>query len=73
MKVEIPGTSFQRDTNSMALLQTNKYIIDEYTLKRKIINKNKELNEEMIDLKKEVSSLKETLNEIKQLLKGLNK
>lgn len=66
MKIGIPGTSFQRDTKNMALLQTNKREIEDYNQKSKT---QKEIN----ILKEEIQDMKSTLGEIKELLGKLIK
>lgn len=73
MKVTIPGTTFQRDTKSMALLQSDRKSADDYHLKRKLISANKGAAEDINNMKEEIQSIRSDLDEIKQLLKGLAK
>ncbi len=73
MKVTIPGTTLQRDTKSMALLQSDKRAVDDYNVKKKILQETRSNQTVINTMKEEISSLKSDLEEIKQLLKGLSK
>ena len=63
--VQIPGTNYYRDTNSMALVNTDRNGLEEYNTKRKFLASQKE---EINNIKSELSTVKEDMQEIKQLL-----
>lgn len=58
--------SFVRDMNSRALLQTDRSLADDYKSRRKMLNKQKIIEDD-------ITTLKNDMNEIKELLKGLVK
>jgi hypothetical protein len=63
--VPIPGTTLVRDTTTMALVNQDKNGLDDYLKRRNILASQKqEINNMMTD----VQSLKQDMNEIKQLL-----
>lgn len=64
MKVNIPETTLTRDIKNRALLETDKSKVHEYHLKSKMMNSNKSMQEQ-------INTLKQDMNEIKELLKGL--
>ncbi len=64
MKVKITDTQYVRDTNSKAILNTNRSQLDEYHVKKNMMSKVNEIN----TLKQEVSEIKDTMNKILALL-----
>jgi hypothetical protein len=66
--VKIPGTTFIRDTNTMALINTDAVGLEEYTFKSKLINNQKT---EINTLKSEINDVKNDVKEIKVLLQQL--
>ena len=66
--VKIPGTTFVRDTNTMALINTDSVGLEEYNFKSKLINNHKA---EINNLKSEINDVKNDVKEIKQLLQQL--
>ena len=77
MKVDIPHTSLQRDIQSKAILETDLRKVDEYQVKRKILDTNKakaaQAERDINTLKDDVSGLKNDMDELKALIKGLYK
>jgi hypothetical protein len=63
--VKVTGTEFVRDTNSMALINTDNVERNEYYAKVRMLSTQKE---EINIVKKEIASVKEDMNEIKQLM-----
>lgn len=68
MFVEVTDTKFVRDTNSMALINKDTSARDEYYAKARLAKKQ---NEEINNIKVELSSVKSDITEIKELLKQL--
>ena len=68
MQVQIPGTSFYRDTNSMALVNRDNAGLEEYKAKRKFAESQKQ---EINNVKKEMESIKSEVLEIKELVRQL--
>ena len=64
-KVKIEGTKFVRDTENMAILNTDINELHEYEMKRNaMVQQKNEINsikQEMSDLKNDVSDIKEML------------
>lgn len=71
--VKVEGTSFVRDTSTMALSNTDFTSRNEYFLKAKLIRTQKEeinkINTEMSDIRSDISDVK---NLLIQLLEGRN-
>ena len=67
--VKIPGTTFLRDTNTMALINTDSAGLEDYQFKSKLINNQKA---EINTLKSEINDVKNDVKEIKQLLYQLS-
>ena len=67
--VKIPGTTFVRDTNTMALINTDSVGLDDYNFKSNLINNQKA---EINTLKSEINDVKNDVQEIKQLLYQLS-
>ena len=65
MQVKIDGTSFYRDTNSMALINKDVSGLEEYKMKRHMMATQKD---EINKVKSEIASVKNDMNEIKSLL-----
>jgi len=70
MLVKIEGTNMYRDTNTMALVNKDSAARDEYYLKRKLIESQKQ---EINTVKKEMDSIKGDVLEIKQMMLQLLK
>lgn len=71
MQVKIPGTTFYRDTNSMALVNKDSAGLEEYKSKRKFAESQRQ---EINNLKKEMECIKDDVLEIKKMmLQLLNK
>ena len=68
MQVKIDGTSFYRDTNSMALINKDVAGLEEYKLKRKYAESQRQ---EINSLKKEMDSIKGDVLEIKEMMRQL--
>jgi len=67
--VKIPGTSYLRDTKTMALINTDSGALDEYQLKSKLVNTQKT---EINNIKNEIQDIKNDVEEIKYLLRQLS-
>jgi septal ring factor EnvC (AmiA/AmiB activator) len=65
MLVKIPGTTYVRDTKTMALINTDQSGLEEYKVKSKLINNQKT---EINTLKSEINDVKNDVREIKDLL-----
>ena len=68
MQVQIPGTYFYRDTNSMALVNRDNAGLEEYKAKRRFAESQKQ---EINSIKKEMQSIKDDILEIKELVRQL--
>jgi len=63
--VQIPGTELYRDTNTMALVSKDTSGLEEYNMKRRMIESQKrEINKVM----SEIDNIKNDMLEIKQLM-----
>ena len=65
MLVQIPDTSFVRDTSSMALINKDQNGLNEYMKKRQLFASQKN---EINMMKSDINELKSDMKEIKQLL-----
>ena len=65
MLIKVNGTNFVRDTNSMALINKDVNGLEEYKMKRRMLQNQKE---EINNVKSEVAEIREDMNEIKSLL-----
>ena len=65
MYVEVVGTDFIRDTNSMAIINTNDNVKNEYYNKVKVLTAQKQ---ELNTVKCEIDDIKNDISEIKQLM-----
>jgi hypothetical protein len=63
--VRVTGTNFVRDTNSMALINTDDTSKNEYYVKARMLKTQKD---EINIVKSEIASIKEDMNEIKSLM-----
>jgi hypothetical protein len=63
--VKVTGTNFVRDTNSMALINTDDNAKNEYYVKARMISVQKE---EINSVKTEIETLKDDIREIKEML-----
>jgi prefoldin subunit 5 len=69
MLVKVEGTTFVRDTNTMALMNTNTAEKNEYQTKVKMLKTQKD---EINTVKKEIDSIKQDMRDIKELLLAMN-
>lgn len=65
MYVEVAGTDFIRDTDSMAIINTNDSMKNEYYNKVKLLTAQKQ---ELNTVKFEIDNIKNDISEIKQLM-----
>jgi gluconate kinase len=63
--VRVTGTNYIRDTNSMAIINTDENTRNEYYTKAKMLKSQKE---EINTVKEEIAGIKEDMNEIKALM-----
>ena len=63
--IQVKGTSFYRDTESMGLVNRDRNGLDDYNMKRKMLLTQKD---EINKLKTEIDSIKQDMSEIKHLL-----
>jgi hypothetical protein len=64
MKVKVTDTSYVRDINSKAILNTNKKELQEYQQKKAMLTKINEIN----NLKQELAEVKDTMHKILSIL-----
>ena len=69
MLVKVEGTTFVRDTNTMALMNTNTAEKNEYQTKVRMLKTQKD---EINTVKKEIDSIKQDMIDIKELLLAMN-
>jgi uncharacterized protein YydD (DUF2326 family) len=63
-----------KDSESGAILLSNRNVADEYKARKKLLNHNRSLETEINMIKQELEELnaiRDSVNEIKELLKGL--
>lgn len=63
--IQIPGTHLVRDTDSMALINRDSSARDEYFMKRKLMQTQKD---EINNIKSEINDMKKDLADIKTLM-----
>jgi hypothetical protein len=63
--VQVKGTTFYRDTESMGLVNRDRNGLDDYNMKRKMLITQKD---EINKVRTEIDSLKQDMVEIKQML-----
>lgn len=66
MFIKVEGTTLERDTKNMALLETDLKVKNDYLSKKKLLTENRKLKEEM-------QTLNERLEQIEKLLIKENK
>lgn len=71
MKVNVIGTTLQRDIHSRGLAETDRAKADEYLAKAQMLKKAKDSEERINNLEEKVESIDSTLNDIKKLLEGM--
>ena len=74
MYVQIPDTTYKRDTKSFGLVETDKSKAEEYFVRSKSLSSIKTYQEELEEVKKRltvIETLKDDIMEIKQMLKGI--
>jgi hypothetical protein len=64
MLVKIPGTTYVRDTTTMALINTDQAGLDDYTMKSRILNTQKT---EINNIKSEINEIRNDVGTIKEL------
>lgn len=65
MLVKVNGTNFVRDTETMVLINKDTNGLEEYKMKRRMVEVQKQ---EINNVKSEVAEIRENMNEIKMLL-----
>lgn len=65
MHIQIPGTNLYRDTETMALINKDVSGLEEYNMKRRMLETQKS---EINKVKSEINGIKEEMTEIKSLL-----
>jgi hypothetical protein len=68
MLVKVSGTSFVRDTKTMALINTDNASLEEYNFKKELMNRQKQ---EINNIKTEINEIKDDMQVIKSLLTQL--
>jgi len=68
MLVKVSGTSFVRDTKTMALINTDNSSLEEYNFKKELMNRQKQ---EINNIKTEINEIKDDMQVIKSLLTQL--
>lgn len=63
--VQIPGTNYYRDTESMALINKDANGLEEYNMKRRLVANQKE---EINKVKSEIESIRNDMKDIKSLM-----
>lgn len=63
--VQIPGTNYYRDTESMALINKDANGLEEYNMKRRLVANQKE---EINKVKTEIESIRNDMKDIKSLM-----
>jgi ABC-type glycerol-3-phosphate transport system substrate-binding protein len=68
MLVKVAGTSYVRDTKTMALINTDNAGLEEYNFKKELINRQ---NQEINNIKTEINEIKSDMQVIKSMLTQL--
>lgn len=63
--VKVSGTNFVRDTDSMALINRDLNGLEEYKMKRRMLETQRN---EINNVKSEIETIKDDMQEIKQLM-----
>ena len=66
--VKVEGTSYYRDTKTMALINMDNSGREDYNFKKRLVNNQKE---EINSIKSEINSIKSDMSEIKELIQQL--
>jgi len=69
MLVKIPGTTYVRDTDTMALINTDQAGLEDYKVKSKLLNTQKT---EINNIKSEINEIRNDVGVIKELLLQLS-
>jgi hypothetical protein len=69
MLVKIPGTTYVRDTDTMALINTDQAGLEDYKVKSKLLNTQKA---EINNIKSEINEIRNDVGVIKELLLQLS-
>jgi hypothetical protein len=63
--IQIPGTNYYRDTESMALVNKDTNGLEDYKMKRRLVSSQKD---EINKVKSEIESIRSDMTEIKELM-----
>lgn len=69
MLVKVPGTTFIRDTKTMALINVDNAGLEEYNFKKQLMGNQKE---EINKIKNEINEVKDDIKVIKDMLLQLS-
>jgi archaellum component FlaC len=69
MLVKVPGTTFVRDTKTMALINVDNAGLEDYNFKKQLLGNQKE---EINNIKNEINEVKDDIKAIKQMLLQLS-
>jgi len=69
MLVKVPGTTFIRDTKTMALINVDNAGLEEYNFKKQLMGNQKE---EINKIKNEINEVKDDIKVIKEMLLQLS-
>ncbi len=69
MLVKVPGTTFVRDTKTMALINVDNAGLEDYNFKKRLLGNQKE---EINNIKNEINEVKDDIKDIKQMLLQLS-
>lgn len=68
MLIQTKNPNYVRDTHSRALLPNDKKIVEEYKVKKKLFDENRQAKDEINNLKDKIEKMETSLEEIKSLL-----
>lgn len=71
MQIKVENTNYVKDTKTNALLNTNRSVLLENEARKKLGQKMNAKNDEINNLKNQVSSMQEDMTEIKKMLTAL--
>ena len=69
MLVKVPGTTFIRDTQTMALINVDNVGLEDYNFKKQLMGNQKE---EINNIKNEINEVKDDIKVIKEMLLQLS-
>lgn len=69
MLVKVPGTTFIRDTKTMALINVDNAGLEDYNFKKQLLGNQKE---EINNIKNEINEVKDDIKVIKEILLQLS-